>query len=346
MAYYRDDAVTLYNGDCAYILAGLEVKANLILTSPPYDNLRDYGGDGFDFERVADACVNALADGGVLVWNVADTTIDGARQLSSHKAVIYFVERCDLMLHDTIIYHKPTSTGKTYPNRHWNAWEYMHIFSKGKHRTFDIDVPTVKGGIKTSAKTMRNRDGTLGRRNDYIVPHVVPRSNIWAYNVGWRHSAPDFLDAHEHPAIMPIALAKDHIRTWTNPGDLVIDPMAGSGTTIRAAKDLNRRAIGVEIHEPYCELATRRMAQSVLPIAEASSLPYNSLFVGVGVGALGCGVYVGVGVFVGLGVFVAVAVAVGVCVATVTLCWADASAVLLFVRFNSAFIVFVPDAHA
>ena len=68
-----------------------------------------------------------------------------------------------------------------------------------------------------------------------------------------------------HPAVFPPQLARDHILSWTNPGDLVIDPMADSGTTLRAAADL-QRAIGIEINPAYCKTIRRRIAQSMLPM--------------------------------------------------------------------------------
>ena len=91
--YYEQDGVTLYHGDCAEVLPATGVKANLILTSPPYDNLRTYGGHGFDFDRVADACVGALADGGVLVCVVADATVDGSETGTSFRQALGFMER-------------------------------------------------------------------------------------------------------------------------------------------------------------------------------------------------------------------------------------------------------------
>ena len=69
-----------------------------------------------------------------------------------------------------------------------------------------------------------------------------------------------------HPAVFPPQLARNHILSWTTPGDLVIDPMADSGTTLRAAADLRRRPIGIEINPKYCELIRRRLAQSMLPM--------------------------------------------------------------------------------
>lgn len=160
-------------------------------------------------------------------------------------------------------------------NRYYQVIEYMFVFSKGAPATANLikdKENAQKGRYRRTAtyKTGRTNDNKPRRREKSAVTEQFGRrSNIWRYTTGLHHSAPDFLDAHEHPAIMPIALAKDHIRTWSNPGDVVLDPMAGSGTTLRAAKDLGRKAIGFEIHEPYCELAARRLAQGVLPIADA-----------------------------------------------------------------------------
>lgn len=71
-------------------------------------------------------------------------------------------------------------------------------------------------------------------------------------------------ELHDHPAIYPYRLAADHIATWSDPGDTVLDPFCGSGTTIRAAHDLRRRAIGIEVNPDYCRQIRRRMAQEVL----------------------------------------------------------------------------------
>ena len=118
------------------MLPTLDVKANLILTSPPYDNLRDYGGHGFDFDRMADACVGALAEGGVIVWVVADATVDGSETGTSFRQALGFMER-GLKLHDTMIYRTLVAMARRTRVRHVSGFEYMFVFTQGGHSTFN-----------------------------------------------------------------------------------------------------------------------------------------------------------------------------------------------------------------
>ena len=255
-------------GDAVDGLPTLDVQADLILTSPPYDNLRTYGGHGFDFDRVADTCVGALAEGGVLVWVVADATVDGSETGTSFRHALGFMDR-GLKLHDTMIYERAFN-GPWVANRYDQVFEYMFVFSNGSPSTANIiaDKPNAWAGDH------RKHKGALGRTHDQIVhsPRDVTvgefgrRMNIWRYGVGKYKSAPDFLDAHDHPAIFPLQLALDHITTWTNPGDLVIDPMAGSGTVSRAAKNLGRNSVAIEIHEPYVDIIRRCLSQEVMSL--------------------------------------------------------------------------------
>ena len=259
------------HGDCADVLPALGAKANLILTSPPYDNLRTYGGHGFDFERVADACVAALAPGGVIVWVVADATVDGSETGTSFRQALGFIER-GLRLHDTMIYERAIAINPT-PNRYGQTSEWMFVFSNGAPATANLlyDRPNTEPGRFRLTKHPSGRDKNGARPGVFVSGGFTRaeygrRNNIWRYAVGLHHQAPDYLDAHKHPAIFPYALARDHIATWTNPGDLVLDPMAGSGTTLRAAKDLGREYLGVEIHAPYIDLIEGRLAQGVLAL--------------------------------------------------------------------------------
>ena len=255
----------LHIGDCAEILPELGISPQLILTSPPYDSLRAYGGHGFDFDRVADALVAIMPPGGVLVWVVADATIDGSETGTSFQQALAFKD-LGLYLHDTMVYAKIGSNGMTNPGRHQSGFEYMFVLSNGKPRTVNIigDVPTSQAGRTKQKPTHRQADGSLLESNPYQIPETTQRNNVWHYDPGFNKCHPGFPTAHKHPATFPYALAADHIRTWTNPGDLVLDPMAGSGTTLRAAKDLGRQYVGIEIHAPYMDIIRERLAQAVL----------------------------------------------------------------------------------
>ena len=251
----------LHEGDCRDSLGHYEGQVDLVVTSPPYGNLRDYGGDGFDWRSVIDALVPVLAPGGVIVWNVGAPVVDGDESSDPHEQVLRFKQR-GLVLHDTIIALKSGSGGKTWPRRHSREWEACYVFARHRPRTVAmiIDRRTSTAGARRSESAHRDPGGDLRRTTIHVTPTVVPRSNVWGpYRIGNL----DHGDT-KHPAVMSAALVRDHIRTWSESGDLVLDPMAGSGTTLRAAVDLGRRAVGMEIHPPYCDIIRARMAQAVL----------------------------------------------------------------------------------
>ena len=259
---------TLHCGDCVDLLPDYTGQVDLVVTSPPYDDLRDYGGHAFDFERVADALVPTLKEGGVLVWVVDDATIDGGKTGTSFRQAIGFMER-GLRLHDTLIYQKHGSIPRTWKRRHRKGHEYMFVFARGQPATVNIiiDVPAAQQRV-TRGNLMRGRDGKLAlRENVQVTPETLPRDTVWRYPTGIRiqgHADWERLLITQHPATFPLALASDHVRTWTDEGALVLDPMMGSGTVVRAAVDLHRRAVGIDIHQPYVDLARRRMQQQML----------------------------------------------------------------------------------
>ena len=259
--YYQDKWVTIYHGDCREILPQLGFKVDLVLTSPPYDDLREYGGHPFDFQTTAQAIVPAIADGGVLVWVVGDASDESGESGNSLRHVLAFKE-LGLRLHDTMIYEK---NGASYPthDKYYQVFEYMFVMSQGRPRVVNL------------LRDRRNLwDGSWGRRSrrdvrgNLIVGDKTPsgeygiRWNIWRYNVGKFGEEAD--RDRGHPAVFPLALARDHILTWTDANSIVCDPMAGSGTSLEAAKKLNRYSIGIEIEEKYCEIAAKRCCQEVM----------------------------------------------------------------------------------
>ena len=247
-------------GDCVEVMKSWpEECIDLTVTSPPYDNLRDYRGYTFDFESIARELYRVTKPGGVVVWVVGDATINGSETGTSFRQALYFKDVCGFKLHDTMIYKKKAST---FPdtNRYYQAFEYMFVFSKGTPKTVNLirDRKNLYSG-DTIYGSDRQKDGTFKeRKKGKIVQKLGVRFNIWEYPTGWYKSARDEI-VFQHPAVFPEQLAADHIISWSNPGDIVLDPMCGSGTTCKMALKLGRRFIGIDIAEEYCEIARKRV---------------------------------------------------------------------------------------
>lgn len=238
---------------------------DLTVTSPPYDNLRTYKGFTFDFDAIAAQLWRVTKPGGVVVWVVGDGTDNGSETCSSFVQALFF-RQLGFNLHDTMIYMK---SGPSYPSqdKYYQVWEYMFIFSKGKPATFHPlkDRFNRWHGEKWSkVRTRRNEDGDLKRTvwDSDEGEQYGTRFNIWQYAVGAGNQGDEL--AHVHPASFPEALAQDHIASWSNPGDVVLDPMMGSGTTGKEAIKAGRRFIGIDIAAEYVELARERIGRAQL----------------------------------------------------------------------------------
>ena len=231
---------------------------DLTVTSPPYDNLRNYKGYTFDFETLAKELYRVTKPGGAVVWVVGDATINGSETGTSFRQALHFMD-VGFNLHDTMIYAKQNPMPLTH-NRYEQQFEYMFILSKGKPRTFNpMKLISTNAGKINKSKHRRFTDvleKTSGHGKEIQKEKIKP--NIWFYNVGSNKSSNDKV-AHKHPAIFPEALAKDHIISWSDKGDLVFDPFMGSGTTAVAALDTGRKYIGAEIAKEYVEIANERI---------------------------------------------------------------------------------------
>jgi len=238
-------------GDCLEAMKSFEDGCvDLTVTSPPYDNLRDYNGYTFNFEGIAKELYRVTKQGGVVVWVVGDATIKGSETGTSFKQALYFKE-IGFNLHDTMIYHKQFYVPLTH-NRYEQEWEFMFILSKGKPKTFNpIKIPTLFGG-KKSTLTHRKTGEQPIRGTNYGKERKMERiiGNIWKLQPQ-RGSV--------HPAVFPEKLAEDHILSWSNEGDIILDPMAGSGTTLKMAKKNNRNYIGIEVSPEYIEIINKRI---------------------------------------------------------------------------------------
>ena len=241
----------IIHGDCLIEMQKLEENSiDLTVTSPPYDNLRTYNGYTFDFEGIAKELYRVTKQGGVVVWVVGDATIKGSETGTSFKQALYFKE-IGFNLHDTMIWNKPNAMPQVDKSRFCQSFEYMFIFSKGKPKTANpLLVPTKNAG-KTIRRISTNTDNMNKKvRVDKTKPLKIA-NNVYDLFVGTK--------SYGHPAIFPEQLAEDHILSWSNEGDTVLDPMAGSGTTLKMAKKNNRNYIGIEISQEYIDIINKRL---------------------------------------------------------------------------------------
>jgi DNA modification methylase len=235
---------------------------DLTVTSPPYDNLRDYEGYDFDFEAIAAQLWRITKPGGVVVWVVGDQTVNGSESGTSFRQALHFME-LGFNLHDTMIWNKGGFTGVgSLSVRYAPVFEYMFIFSNGKPNTFNQITDRVnihsKGNFSKKKRTKKGNikdGGKFQKRREYGV-----RFNIWKMTPHIQNGD------NVHPAPFPEALARDHIISWSNPGDIVLDPMCGSGTTLKMAKQTGRQFIGIDVSEKYCDIARKRVEGAQPPL--------------------------------------------------------------------------------
>jgi DNA modification methylase len=260
---------------------------DLTITSPPYDDIRNYNnkvktkkGDkfSFDFEGIVNELYRVTKDGGVVVWVVNDQVKNGGETGNSFRQALKFMEK-GFLLYDTMIYMK---NGAPFPEktRYSQVFEYMFVFSKGSPKTVNIlkDKKNKWAGHTNFGKrVMRTKDGDLKEMPKFEISEYGNRYNVWNYSTGKNYSTKDDF-AFEHPAIFPEELAEDHILSWSNEGDVILDPMVGSGTTSKMAKLNNRNFIGYDINEEYVKIADRRVAE-VTPYNEENPNPKSKFVV-------------------------------------------------------------------
>ena len=234
---------TIYNEDCLETMSRMDDGlVDLVVTSPPYDNLRKYNGYSFDFPQIAKELHRVTKPDGIVVWVVGDATIKGSETGSSFRQALHFMD-LGFKLHDTMIYEKnsPAYPASKTSNRYTQIFEFMFVFAKGKVKSqLIIDKPNKWAGFKDFSGKLKNP-----------VPDFSPRNNIWKLTTSF--------NGVKHPAPFPEKLATDHIRSWSAGGGLVYDPFMGSGTTAVAALKLGRSYIGSEISSEYCEIINKRI---------------------------------------------------------------------------------------
>lgn len=273
MLVYKDWRVRLYLQDnLSWLRQCSDNCIDLVVTSPPYDDLRTYSSkqtankqtanDAWSmarFELVARELGRVLKPGGVIVWNVNDSLTEGGESGNSFRQALFFMEHCGLLLHDTMIYQKSNFSNPS-TTRYHQVFEYMFILSKGRPKTFNPlrDRENVYAGKQGSygKNTVTQKDGSKKLRSQKINTTTGMRHNVWLMSTtGQTGESRKYL----HPAMFSLQFAKDHIMSWSNPGDLVLDPFMGSGTTACAALSVNRKVIGVEVSADYVNIQLQRM---------------------------------------------------------------------------------------
>jgi DNA modification methylase len=245
----------IYNENCLETMAKMPSNfVDMVLTSPPYDDLRNYEGYEFDFQPIAKELFRIVKENGIVIWVVGDKTENGTETGTSFKQALYFKE-IGFNLHDTMLYYK-NNPMPTTGNRYHQHFEYMFAFSKGSPKIFNpLKEITKYRGLAN----MKNR-GKNGSLDYEKVERTEEKKvgNVFFYSIGGGISTKDKV-AYQHPAIFPEQLAYDQIYTWTNENDLVYDCFMGSGTTAKVAQMMNRNWLGSEISQEYVIIAEQRL---------------------------------------------------------------------------------------
>jgi site-specific DNA-methyltransferase (adenine-specific) len=255
----KTENVTLHKGDAETILKSIDENSiDCVVTSPPYDNLRLYLGVGntWNHEKfcaIAKELYRVVKPGGVVVWVVNDKTEKGSETGTSFRQALHFMD-IGFNLNDTMIWSKKNPLPQVKQPRYNQVFEYMFIFSKGTPKTFNPIMEPCKCAGQVYDSTCKNMGGENGRTHKtFNINKEKVKSNIWEIAVAQNKTS--------HTAVYPYQIPYDHIRSWTNEGDIVLDPFMGSGTTGLAALDLKRKFIGIEMCEEYFNLSKERILE-------------------------------------------------------------------------------------
>ena len=247
----------ILHGDCLELMKDIpDGSIDMTMTSPPYDNLRTYN-DSLEWgehiwKPIIEELYRVTKEGGVVVWIVGDATVKGSESLTSFKQALFFKEIG--FNTETMIWEK-TGNGCLGSNKYYGQnFEYMFIFSKGMPKTTNL-ICDRENKVKSGNVKVNGGLDKTGKGKDRIVERKPfgKRNNIWRF---------DTQKNSDHPAPFPEQLAKDHIISWSNEGDVILDPFAGSGTTGIACLNTNRNYILMEKEEKYFEIIKKRIAEA------------------------------------------------------------------------------------
>jgi len=236
-------------------------SVDLIVTSPPYDAIRNYNGFKFDLHATGKEIYRVLKEGGIAVMVIQDQTKDFGKSLTSFRAIVDWVDNIGFKLFETVIYRKFGAEGAWWNKRFRVDHEYMPIFLKGKRpQYFDKDplkIPSKHGGKTMTGGGTRLTNGVRIATRSITINPTKCRGTIWEYMTAGDGTRLK----HQHPATFPDHLPRDFIQCFCPPNGIVLDPFVGSGTTILAAIQLEKNYIGFDISREYCDLTEKRIRE-------------------------------------------------------------------------------------
>lgn len=237
---------------------------DMVVTSPPYDNLRDYNGFQLDLSGVGEQLFRVLKPGGIVAVIIQDSTQDGRKTLTSFRMIVNWCDVIGFGLFENCIYSRQGVEGAWWKKRFRVDHEYIPLFIKGKRPAYfdkeGLKIPSKHGGKTMTGAATRNKDGTQKKSRSVYINPMKCRGTIWNY--------PQCGDGsklkHLHPATFPNLLPYDLIECFCPENGIVLDPFNGSGTTCVAAKSLNRQYIGIDCSQEYCDIAEKRIQQEFI----------------------------------------------------------------------------------
>ena len=241
-----------------------EKHVDMVVTSPPYDNIRKYKGFSYNLHNVGVELLRVLKDGGIVVVVIQDATKNFGKTLTSFRMIVDWCDVIGFKLFETVIYKKQGAEGAWWTKRFRVDHEYMPIFLKGPRPQYffkeNLKIPSKHGGKTMTGCATRLTNGDTLKAKKITINKLKCRGTIWDYTTCGDGSRLK----HKHPATFPNMMPYDIIECFCPPGGIVLDPFVGSGTTCVAAKSLERNYIGIDIAEEYCEIARRRVDTEVI----------------------------------------------------------------------------------
>lgn len=252
-------------GDCLSLLPRVENETvDLTVFSPPYDGIRDYQKNwSFDFHALGAELFRVSKDGAICAVVIGDGTREFAKSMTSFRLAVDWVDAVGWRMFECCIYQRDGNPGAWWTHRFRVDHEYILLFLKGRRpKSFHKEhlmVPSKHAG-KIYTGTDRLTNGGLKPISPKAVNPLKCRGTVWNYSTSNAEANRVKL---QHPATYPDRLAGDLILCFSEPNDLVLDPMMGSGTTCVMAARNERRYLGMEISDEYCEIARTRLSSEV-----------------------------------------------------------------------------------